>query len=356
MVDDSEESSGPDAVESARRLLESCDDVSYYRSIAGLARPSHGSLLQPMPYSADLDFHRAACVVAEPSSDSVETVHLYGRAAYPGFDRLLIRAFEDPACRHLLTDLYHGLCLEGRNIALVTNHGQIIDIALVLGALVVTMCADDRTFGVLDERTSIEQLSGRVNLLVSRMVTTRQVFSLPTVQVLQTFCRSFFSVPQTASRRRVKLDPELARANNIVMRDELTRRIDSGGQLLAMAASGSQDLSLAANLVQRVRSTWRQRRGEDPVDDAPSLHLQPLYNGTIGLMLECGYAMPLAISLDSTHPEVVIGGITRVREADDCHRVMEWIAGAHQEATGVTTVYHRREDDLLTQVRDVLRS
>ena len=48
--------------------------------------------------------------------------------------------------------------------------------------------------------------------------------------------------------------------------------------------------------------------------------------------------------------------ITRVRESDDCHRVMEWIADAHQTATGVTTVYHRREDDLLTQVRDVLRS
>ncbi len=354
-MDENEVPPEDEVVDEARRVLAAADAGAYYRSIAALARASHGSLLQPMPFSPQLDFHRATCVVAEPSTDSVETVHLYGRAAYPDFDRLLLTAFRDPTYAHLLTDLYHGLCVEGRNVALVTNHGQIIDIALVLGALLVSMCAEDRTFGVLDERTNIEEMAMRSNLLVSRMVTTRQVFSLPTVQVLQSFCRSFFSVPQTASRRRVKLDPVLARANNTLMRDALTRQIEFGGQLLAMAASGSQDLRLAANLVQRVRSTWRQRRGEDP-SDAPSLHLQPLYNGTIGLMLECGYALPLAISLESAHPEVVIGGITRVRESDDCHRVMEWIADAHQTATGVTTVYHRREDDLLTQVRDVMRS
>ena len=343
------------SADEARRLLAGTDAAAYYRSIAGLARASHGSLLQPLAYSPAYEFHQATCVVSEPSTDGIETVHLYGRAAYPEFDRQLIAAFKEPQYGHLLTDLYHGLCCEGRNVALVTNHGQIIDIALVLGALIVSLCDEDRRFGVLDERTDIDEIAMRSNLLVSRMVTTRQAFSLPTVQVLQSFCRSFFSVPQTASRRRAKLDPELARANNIVMREALTHQLDSGGQLLAMAASGSQDLSLAANLVQRVRSTWRQRRGEDP-GDAPSLHLQPLYNGTIGLMLECGYALPLAISLDSAHPAVVIGGMTRVHDADDCHRVMEWIARAHQEATGVTTVYHRREDDLLTQVRAVLRS
>lgn len=354
-MEHSDETDETDPIGEAERVLAEADAAAYYRSIAALARASHGSLLQPMNYSPTLEFHRPSCVVAEPRPDSAETVHLYGRAAYPEFDQLLA-AFGDSRNDHLLTDLYHGLCLEGRNIALVTNHGQIIDIALVLGALVLSLCDEERTFGVLDEHTTIEEIAPRSNLLVSRMITTRLAFNLATVQVLETFCRSFFSVPQTASRRRVKLDPILARANNTVMRDALTRRIESGGQLLAMAASGSQDLSLAANLVQRVRSTWRQRRGEEPADDAPSLHLQPLYNGTIGLMLECAYVLPLAISLDGANPAVVIGGVTRVRDADDCHQVMDWIAEAHQSATGVTTVYHRREDDLLTQVRDVLRS
>ena len=64
----------------------------------------------------------------------------------------------------------------------------------------------------------------------------------------------------------------------------------------------------------------------------------------------------LALSLERDHPACAVGPITRVRDAQDCHDVMRWIATAHGEATGVTTVYHEHEDDLLTQVRAVLRT
>ena len=73
-------------------------------------------------------------------------------------------------------------------------------------------------------------------------------------------------------------------------------------------------------------------------------------------MLTCGYVIPMAISLDPAHPACEIGGMTRVREASDCHAVMDWIASAHQETTGIATIYHHHEDPLLTQVRDILRS
>ena len=86
------------------------------------------------------------------------------------------------------------------------------------------------------------------------------------------------------------------------------------------------------------------------------MHLQPLYNGTMNLMLDCHYVLPIAISLDETHPAFVVGGLTRVRTSEDCHDVMDWIAASHEAATGVATIYHHREDDLLGQVRDVLRS
>jgi hypothetical protein len=66
--------------------------------------------------------------------------------------------------------------------------------------------------------------------------------------------------------------------------------------------------------------------------------------------------LPISLSLEQTQPACVIGGITRVRDEDDCHRVMEWIAEAHETATGTKTVYHRHEDPLLEQVRAVLRS
>jgi hypothetical protein len=139
------------------------------------------------------------------------------------------------------------------------------------------------------------------------------------------------------------------------MRHELDLQMSEGGQLLAMAASGSQDLSLAAGLMQKVRTQWRQRRGVDPAEDTDTMHLQPLYDGTIQLMLGCRYVMPIAISLDPKNPTCAVGSLTRVREKNDCHRVMEWIAEAHQAGTGVPTIYHRQEDDLLTQVRALVK-
>ena len=342
-------SSARTTVESARDLLASTDAQSYYKMLTSLVRPSHSSLLQELPYTPALSFHDPACVVVEPEPTNVEALELYARAAYPDFDRVLAPAFADPALDHLLTALYHLLAIEGENVAMVTNHGQIIDIALVIGALQSALLAPDRSFGVLGQRTTLEEMADRCNVLVSRMVTTRQAFNVPALQVLQSGTRTYLTVPQTQSRRRSKLDPELARANNIVMRHELDERLAGGGQLLAMAASGSQDLMLP-KLMLKARAAWRQRRGEDP-GETTTLHLQPLYDGTVTLMRSCKYVLPIAISLDPAMPACVIGGLTQVREKDDCHRIMDWIALAHQEATGVPTIYHWHEDDLLTQVR-----
>ena len=342
-------------IEAAKKLLLDADPATYHKSISGLLRGGSGSLLQPMPYSASRPYHSPSCVVVEPAQSGIETMQLYCHAAYRDFDKHLAEPFDAPELDHLISSVYHGLVNEGINIALVTNHGQIHDIALVLAALVLALCNEDRTFGVLGERTTLEEISLKSNLLLSRMVAATQVFSVPTTEVLQAMCRTFYSVPQTASRRRAKLDPELARANNLVMRDLLERQLSNGGQLLAMAASGSQDISLATGLARKVRSAWRQRRGEER-SDTPSLHLQPLYNGTIQLMLACHYVLPVAISLDGDHPACEVGGLTRVRTSEDCHDVMHWIAAAHEQATGIDTVYHQREDDLLTQVRAALRS
>jgi len=339
----------------SQAVLASVDPVTYHRSIAELARPDDGSVLGMLPYDEALSFHDPRCVVVEPVPRGRDHIALFGNAAYRGFDSVLRAAFDDPAVAHLLNDLHHRLVQEGANVALVTNHGQIIDIALVLGALVMALSDPERSFGVLGESATIEDIAHRCNVLVSRMVTTRQAFGIPAIEVLEHFTRTFLSIPQTASRRRSRLTPELVRANNAVMRHELGRRLEGGGQLVAMAASGSQDLSLAANLVQRVHASWRQWRGEEP-RESPSLHLQPLYRGTISLMLEARDVVPVSLSLEPAHPACVIGGITRVRDDDDCHRVMEWIAAAHEGATGIHTVYHRHEDPLLEQIRAVLRS
>lgn len=342
----------PSMVSSARDLLATIDPLTYHRTLASLVRSGHHSVLQELPYSPQLAFHDPTQVAIHPEPSSIETVELYARTAYPDFDKVLLAAFSDPKNNHLLTEIYHTVVTHRKNVAIVTNHGQIIDIALVLAAFVSAMLHPERRFGVLDDQMTLEDLTDRCNVLVSRMVVTRQAFSIPAIQVLQSASRIFLTVPQTASRRRARLDPEHVRANNTVARYELGQRLDEGGQILLMAASGSQDLNIP-NLMHKARAAWRQRKGDDP-GEAPTLHLQPLYDGTINMMMDSEYVLPIAICLDSETPACEIGSLTYMREREDCHAVMDWIAEAHQSATGVSTIYHSHEDDLLTQVRAFL--
>ncbi len=116
------------------------------------------------------------------------------------------------------------------------------------------------------------------------------------------------------------------------MRHELGERLAKGASCWRWPRSGSQDLMLP-KLMQKARAAWRQRRGDDP-GETTTLHLQPLYDGTINLMRSCKYVMRSPSAWTPPRRRVVIGGLTRVREKDDCHRIMDWIALAHQEATG----------------------
>lgn len=349
-IDDAEARSA--IAEQARAVLADADPIGYYRSLRSLVRDSHSSVLGPLDYSPELSFHDPTEVVVPVATTNVETALLYARAAFPDFDEVILSAFTDPTRADLLVSLYNLLFVDGHNVALVTNHGQIIDIALVVAAIFVAMADEDREFGVLGDTVTPAQMGDRCNTLVSRMVVTRQAFGLPALHVTQTVTRVFLSLPQTVSRRRSKIDPSLVRANNALMRFELENQLAKGGQLLAMAASGSQDLTIP-QLMSKARAAWRSRRGDDPGEE-PTLHLQPLYNGTISLMRTCDYVLPVAVSLDGRCPAVVVGSLTRLKDDDDCHRVMDWIALAHQRATGIPTIYHQPGDDLLTQVRSLI--
>ncbi len=341
-----------DPVAEARRILAAADPEETHKSMLALSRPTHAEVLQALEYNEAFDFHNPSCVRIEPSPHGLDTVDLYATAAYPSFQDMLVAAFTNETNHHLLNHLRTHIFDEGHNVALVTNHGQIIDIALVCGALLFGMCDEDRTFGATEETVAFDDLVERLNVLVSRMVATQQAFGVPALQVLQCGARTFLSIPQTASRRRARLDPAIVKANNVVARHELGLQLSKGGQILAMAASGSQDLSLAGGLLQRARKAWKKRRSDEP-PETPTLHLQPLYDGTVALMRDCRYVLPVAVSMDATAPACELGEMTVVRTPEDCHRVMDWIATAHEEATGVHTIYHWHEDDLLTQVRSI---
>ena len=180
-------------VEEARQILANAEPAAYYKALSALVRPSHHSVLQQLPYSSAYEFHDPTCVVVQPEPGSADTVLLYASAAFPGFERVLLSLFRDPQMEALLNSIYQLTVNEGANVAVVTNHGQIIDIALVMGALLMALSDPDRSFGVLGEHSSYEELVPRVNVLVSRMVTTRQAFNVPAIQILQGGSRTFFS-------------------------------------------------------------------------------------------------------------------------------------------------------------------
>lgn len=344
------------SVAEARRLLADADPEATYRAMLSLTRTGHSDVLQELHFDPSFEFHDPRCVRIEPETQGLDTIGLYARAAFPDFDRVLLDPLIDPTHDDLLNHLQTLLIHDKANVALVTNHGQTIDIALVLAAVLTSLCRPERSFGVLGHRVDLDDLADRSNVLVSRMVATRQALGIPALQVLQAACRTFLSIPQTASRRRARIDRELVRANNVVMRHELDEQLARGGQLVLMAASGSQDVPLAGSLAKRARDSWLHLRGEEPPEAASTLHLQPLYDGTITLMTSCDYVLPVAIALDRTVPACELGQLTRITDRDDCHRIMEWIASAHETATGIPTVYHWHEDDLLTQVRTLADS
>lgn len=345
----------PERLAEAIDLLAGANAEATYRAMLSLVRTGHDEILQTLPFNPSLEFHDPRCVKVDPEPQGLDTIALYARAAFPHFDRVLLDPIDDSRYDHLLNHLQSLLFVENANVAVVTNHGQVIDIALVMAALYMSLCREDRTFSVLDRSVDLADLAPRSNVLVSRMVTTRQALGVPAMQVLQVATRTFLTIPQTASRRRARLDRELVRANNVVMRHELDQQLAEGGQILLMAASGSQDVTLAAGLIQRARESWLHRRGEEPPENG-TLHLQPLYDGTMTLMETCDYVLPIAMSLDPGAPCCVLGQMTKITERDDCHRVMEWIAAAHEDETGIPTVYHWHEDDLLTQVRVIAES
>jgi hypothetical protein len=331
-----------------KKLLAHADPKEYFDTVSGLARSDQSTLLSPLEFDPEAPFHSPLATLVEPDPQGIETVKVYARTVSPTFDEEITAPFIDPARADLITDIHHRLMVDGRNLALVTNHGDIADIALVLGGLTLAMC-DGRRYGVLEEELTQNDLAEHFNLMVSRMVTTRSAFGIPALSIISSMARTFLSLPQTHSRRRARIDPDLVRASNLLMRADLDRYLREGGQLLAMAASGSQDLSLAAHIASRVHKAWQAFRGED--HDGPSMHLQPLYPGTINIMLECEDILPLAVCRDPKNPTTVLGSITRVQTEDDCHRVMDWIASAHQRGTGITTIYHDSEDALLSNIR-----
>src|ERR1700754_4135254 len=101
-----------DPISYARELLAAADPQATYRSMAALARTNNESVLQPLPYSSALPYHNPTCVVVPPDPSGYDTPHVYARATYRDFDRVLVAPFTSKQSAHLLTEIHHPLTVD----------------------------------------------------------------------------------------------------------------------------------------------------------------------------------------------------------------------------------------------------
>ncbi len=282
-------------LEQIKSKLRTYDEASIFRSIEELGSRNAVGPLVPMPYDPSKPFHQLTTVRCNVSSISNEMLAPLGPAVHRNF------AVIPPAWREhqdMLQFVAGEMLRSGMNFTLVTNHSNVVDIALVLGAL------------RLELATLIggEEFSQSSGLIISRGIATTKAdlsnlgINMPTVEALQLFANIFFSFPTTASVRSKNFPAELIKLSNELTRIELGKFLKPGGRLLAVAPSASKDIFL------------RDR-----------VHMQPLKNGTMDIMQ--GWVIPVAVTLDSSEPpacKVLPWRI--VKSYEDCHQTMRDIA------------------------------
>ena len=308
-------SSGRTTVEAARDLLASTDAQSYYRMLTSLVRPSHSSVLQELPYTPASPFHDPACVVVELEPTNVETLEVYARARRTPLDRVLAPAFVDPAIdQSCLTALsrparHRGVQRRGGDEPRSDHRHRVGDGGDE--STPVRAGSHVRRAGTHDHGGGDR---GSVNVLVSRMVVNpaglqRSGAAGPAVGDPDLPD----GAPDPESTSLEARPGARGRANNKVMRHEFDVRLSDGGQLLAMAASGSQDLSLPRVDAEGACGVApATRRG--PVRERPPCTCSPCTTGRCTLMLVLQVRAAHRHHARSGHARLRGGGLTQVRE------------------------------------------
>lgn len=125
----------------------------------------------------------------------------------------------------------------GQNIIIVTNHGEIKDIAIVLAAYDAAIKLVGAENGREYEFTN--------NIVLSKMIAHLGAIGEPAVDILGKMCdRQYFSFPRTKSIKNSKISSALVDVYNPAMRALVKHRLGAGGNLFAMAPSGTVDKPL----------------------------------------------------------------------------------------------------------------
>ncbi len=188
----------------------------------------------------------------------------------------------------------------GDNIIIVTNHGELIDIALVEAAFYSVFKKADMAFNT--------------SIIISKMVTMLGYKIgndiAPCTDVLKMLCDDIFlSFPRSETIEKtafMKLVPDEIDRHNRLVRKSIGRLLMKGTNLMAIAPSGSKDKEISKN----------------------NYSLGSINPGTIAIMrAEKTFVLPIAVWLKSDQPFMEICDIPRKIQSDeDAHQTMITIA------------------------------
>lgn len=239
------------------------------------------------------------------------TVEAIATGIEPRFGELVDNLAHQEANNQLISRIGQQLRAE-QNIILVTNHSDLKDIAYTLAAYYISLKGMGYSF--------------HSSLVMSKIVTFLGVggYNDPASNILKNVCdEEYFSFPRTQSIKNSRIGNTLVDTYNTSVRAAMVHRLNQGGNLFAMAPSGTTDKPMP---------------GEDP----NKLYLGKLGNGTAKLMAtKHSLVLPMAVWLE--HGQLVFEPCdvpTRVNTPEEAHNIMAKIAVTlTQKVAGKTFIY-----------------
>ena len=247
-----------------------------------------------------------------------EFIAVQGEEFQPGFSSLVECFSAQP---ETLFAVIEALAV-GENVAVITNHGEIYDIGLVLGALRVSLARLAAEWGEQPLPDSC------FNIILHRMLSQLGVRSkdgnqASAVSILQLVGNIFLSFPRTESSKKstAAIPAELIDACNAKMLAELDKQLSEGGQILAFAPSGSKDEPGRNRFGQRIKV------------------IKPVNKGTFSIMQRPGTKV-LAVSVHVDGPDktsCIISELTSCNSDAECIALLNSIAENHTKLSGIET-------------------
>lgn len=259
---------------------------------------SEGSLAllgsDPDRYPEQSEYH----VKGEPLDEAV--INILAETVEPRFNALLDLINQAESGDRKEVSRINEQFKNRDNLIIVTNHGDLIDIALVEAAFYSIFKKAEMTFNT--------------SIIISKMVTMLGYKMgndiIPCTDVLKMLCDDIFlSFPRSETIEKaafMRLVPDEIDRHNKLVRKSIGKLLMEGSNLMALAPSGSKDKEISEN----------------------HYRLGPINPGTIAIMrFERTFVLPVAVWLKSDQPFFKICDIPRKIQSDEeVHGMMETIA------------------------------